>query len=442
MRLTLLLLLSAITAQADTNSLQIFTALCSAIESNYPMLEFVGWRGEEWKQEFQAKIERSTNAQAAFELMDELVCRLNDYHTRFSWPDKPRLESPPFRVEPVLAESANAAWAGIWGAMRPPVHMPAIEPLLIAVTRAAPGCGVQPGDEIVAVDGVPIREALARSWPHAVGCSVAGKLRSAAGHMLQRPRAQPLNITVRRAERSGKSQLITMSVTQTALPGEPVISSRESDGVTVIRISRWSDSDGDLVDHFDGILNKLRDRPGIIFDVRRNGGGQDRLADEVVGRFIKQPVISSISLPRQVPGMTFQRKVLRALPRGPWQYEGRVAVLVDEGCMSACEHFVSGMVEAGALLCGTPTSGACGLIRTVNLPGGARLNVSQTFPIHTGGIPSPQLGIAPHLWAPPLLPDLQSGKDTALLAALEWIKSGKPLPVRLQPAAPIGPISK
>jgi len=116
-------------------------------------------------------------------------------------------------------------------------------------------------------------------------------------------------------------------------------------------------------------------------------------------------------------------------------YEGRVAVLTGEGCTSATEHFVSGMAEAGALLCGTPTSGACGWIRRLELPGGARLYVSQTFPLHTGGIPSPLLGIPPHLWAVQTLADLKAGEDTALQVALGWVNSPAPLPVRLQPTS-------
>jgi C-terminal processing protease CtpA/Prc len=110
-----------------------------------------------------------------------------------------------------------------------------------------------------------------------------------------------------------------------------------------------------------------------------------------------------------------------------------VAVLTDEGCMSTTEHFVSGMAEAGALLCGTPTSGACGWIRHVELSGGATLYVSQTFPLHTGGIASPLLGIAPHRWAIRTLADLRMGQDTALRAAMEWVNGREPLPVRFQP---------
>jgi C-terminal processing protease CtpA/Prc len=188
---------------------------------------------------------------------------------------------------------------------------------------------------------------------------------------------------------------------------------------------------------FDELLAQARQKSGLIIDVRGNGGGEDDLANKITGRFLERPVISSISFHRQVPSLNFERTVDRTNPRGPWRYEGRVALLTDEGCMSACEHFVSGMLEAGALTCGTPTSGACGWIRPVPLPGGARINVSQTFPLHTGGIPSPELGIAPHIWAPRNLADLRTGKDTALFAALAWVKSAEPLPSRLQPMTPI-----
>jgi hypothetical protein len=66
-----------------------------------------------------------------------------------------------------------------------------------------------------------------------------------------------------------------------------------------------------------------------------------------------------------------------------------------------------------------------------------RLNVSRTLPLHTGGIPSPQLGMAPHIWAPHSLEDLRGGRDAALAAALAWLRSNEPLPVRLQPIWPL-----
>ena len=418
------------------SSLVLFDALCQALRDNYPMLESAGWRDETWPAEFRRRVQGATTSQEALEIMDELVCRLNDYHTRLFWPGAPNLAAPPLRLEPVLAEPTALADHGIWGQVHPPAEMPALNGVAIAVVQAPAESGVRPGDEIIAVDGIPVAEALAKAWKHAVCTSVAGKLRSAAGRMLQGPPEAELRLRIRRPQAAAAGEPLELALKRSRSPAEPTISNRELDGVPVIRISRWISRRGDdLVAQFDALLEQYRNRPALVIDVRGNGGGEDDLASEVVGRFLTTPVIASISFHRQVPSLTYERTVDWTKPRGPWRYEGRVAVLIDEACMSATEHFVSGMAEAGALLCGTPTSGACGWIRRVQLPGGAALNVSQTFPLHTGGIPSPELGIAPHLWAMRTLPDLQAGADTALRAGLAWLNSTAPLPVRFQPMA-------
>jgi carboxyl-terminal processing protease len=405
-----------------------FDALCKALRENYPMLEFAGWQ-DAWENQFRGRIEGAPSSEAAFELMDELVCRLNDYHTRLLYPGKPRLASAACRVEPVFTGIATPSNYGIWAELRPAPEMPALQGVSLAVVETGTNDVLRVGDEIVTVDGTPVLQALAAAWKHSVGCSTAGKLRSAAWRLLAGPPGRELELAVRR---NGKEQ--TVKLPRSGEVKEPTISQRQIEGVAIIRITRWGGED--LVRRFDEMLSELRDSPGIIIDVRGNGGGQDGLANQVTGRFISRPVISSISFHRKVPGLTFERTVDYTEPRGPWRYQGRVAILIDEGCMSACEHFVSGMIEAGALACGTPTSGACGWIRTVELPEGLRLNVSQTFPLHTAGIPSPMLGIAPHIWAPRMLAELRLGKDTALTAALTWLKSREAVPARLQPMAP------
>src|SRR6266478_1937614 len=78
--------------------------------------------------------------------------------------------------------------------------------------------------------------------------------------------------------------------------GEEIISVHEETEIPVIRVSGWADRQTEkLVPKFDGLLNRFRERPGIIIDVRGNGGGEDELAAQVVGRFISKPVIASIS---------------------------------------------------------------------------------------------------------------------------------------------------
>jgi C-terminal processing protease CtpA/Prc len=235
-------------------------------------------------------------------------------------------------------------------------------------------------------------------------------------------------------------ETIGVKVIRSTVASEDTVTLRRVTEVPVIRIARWSNREGeDLIAQFDQALDEVRHCPGLIIDVRRNGGGKDEFADQVVGRFLKRTILSSVCFDRQVPAATFAVRVVRMSPRGPWPYEGRVTVLTDEGCKSACGRFVSGMIEAGALICGTPTSGASGLIRKVELPGGVRLDVARTFPLMTGGIPCPQFGVSPHLWVPRNVEDLRAGEDTALVAAQRWIKGKDPLPRRMQPVVTYSP---
>lgn len=421
-----------------TNEVVVCEALCRALQDYYPMLEMAGLAGNQWVTEYRAKVGAAPDAPAAFEIMDELVCRLNDYHTRLDWPGRPRLASPPFEVEPVLTATELPAGFGVWGQVRPPRELPDLVGVAIAVVASDPACGLRAGDEILRIDGRPVTEVLRETWRHSVGSSSGGKLRMAAARALQGARARELQLEVRRPAPGAPPEMVAIAIRRTGGGADPLISDREVAGVPVVRITEWDNRAGQrLVASFDQFLERVRASPALIIDVRDNGGGSDQLANEVVGRFIARPVISSISFHREAPTLKFERTVDWTLPRGPWRFAGRVAVLIDEGCMSACEHFVSGMIEAGALTCGTPTSGAGGWIRTVDLPGGARLRVSRTFPLHTAGVPSPQLGMAPHLWAPRRLSDLRMGRDTALQAALDWVKGATPLPPRLQPLEPL-----
>lgn len=168
------LAISAAGQNVPPHPVAIFERVYQALRDNYPMAELAGWRGEEWFQEFKAKIDAAPTREEAFGLMDEFVCRLNDYHTQLYWPEKPRTAGPPARAEPVLSAGGLPAGYGIWGRLHPPLELPALEGVAIAVVQAAENSGLRPGDEIVSVDGVPVREALARAWRHAVGSSVEG----------------------------------------------------------------------------------------------------------------------------------------------------------------------------------------------------------------------------------------------------------------------------
>lgn len=87
-----------------------------------------------------------------------------------------------------------------------------------------------------------------------------------------------------------------------------------------------------------------------------------------------------------------------------------------------------------------PTNGGGAYMQSIPLTCGATLISSRGFPIDggTGGDPSPLHGTEPHLWVAPTLADLRAGRDTALAAALEWLRSGEPVPGNPDPTLPPG----
>jgi len=396
-------------AAADPTPAELLEALWKAIQGHYPMLEFVGSHGDAWFEEFRPRVNAAKDLAAAYPILEELVCRLRDYHTRLVWPGRPN----PWPL-PIRGHELDGG---------------------VVVVRKSGVTEVAPGDEITAVGGLPVREALATARRLAVGSTPEALSRDAVNRMLSAPRNSEVALRMRRDSSDRELQLPA-----SGFPGsERTVSHRAFDGGTAyIRIPRWSPLPGEnLTALFDEALEAYRKSPYLVIDVRDNGGGADSLADSATGRFLKKRVISSISFHRAVPTLDFKRTIEWCEPRGPWRYEGRFAVLTDEGCASACEHFVSGMLAAGACLVGMPTNGACGWSRRIDLPGGAALFCSRTFPLH-GGTPSPLHGMEPHFRVPLTREDLRAGKDAALDQALNWLRSGEPLPSRRQPVTGFG----
>jgi hypothetical protein len=56
----------------------VFEALCKALRDNYPMLEYAGLVGDRWVEDYGARVQAASTREAAFEVMDEFVCSLND----------------------------------------------------------------------------------------------------------------------------------------------------------------------------------------------------------------------------------------------------------------------------------------------------------------------------------------------------------------------------
>ena len=364
--------------------------LWDALQKNYPMLEYAGAFDDSWYESCKQEIKDVNDLYEALPIMDRmLVMRLHDYHTSMFWDGKSHLAGLPMRLDLIEGQ--------------------------IVVVECPEGLGVTRGEIVREIDGADARQRFDEALPDAFGATRNAKTRTACRAIVEGEPDSEVRLKLSNQEGEEYEVSLTRGGYSGGYQNEPVLSGRALDERTgYIRIRGWG---GFAPEAFDKLLEPLRDKPRLVLDVRDNGGGSDRLAETVIGRFITQKVVCSISFQRESGTDTYKKLIHIAEPRGPWCYEGKVAVLTNSGCASACEHFVSGMFEAGALLVGTPTTGACGWSKGIDLPGGVTLRCALTFPLH-GKVPSPLHGIVPHHLVTPTIEDIRTGRDTVLERAL------------------------
>ena len=374
--------------------------LWQTLRDHYPMLEYAGAVGDQWAEELRPAVHAASDLAAAYPLLERLVLRLDDYHTRLEYPGKagPRPQAP-----------LRLGW---------------IEDGLTVLEGDASAGRPAAGEVVLRLDGVPATTAMRAALSESHGPTPAARRRDACRRLVEGDGGSPLDVETE----SGHYRLTRPPLPPTdSHPPAPTLT-WPADGVACLRVPAWGGRGTDaFVAHLDALLEGARDSPALVVDVRGNGGGSDALADACTGRFARAPVVSSISFWRRAGTNLFERSVEICTPRGPWRYGGRFAVLLDEGCASACEHFVSGMEAAGACLVGTPTRGACGWMERIPLRSGATLVCARSFPLH-GHTPSPLTGMAPHYLSPPTRADLRAGLDTALRTAADWLRSDRPRP--------------
>ena len=151
------------------------------------------------------------------------------------------------------------------------------------------------------------------------------------------------------------------------------------DGIPYIALSTWSAARFD-VQAFDRVLERHRDAPAIILDVRMNSGGDDNRAYRVAGRFTASPRVGARYQFRNGPLHNAYTPLTerRVMPRGTWQYTKPVVLLTGRGSWSAAEGFTSAMRELpNVTVVGDTTGGGSGNPSVFPLRGGWGVSVSR-----------------------------------------------------------------
>jgi C-terminal processing protease CtpA/Prc len=212
-------------------------------------------------------------------------------------------------------------------------------------------------------------------------------------------------------------EVVFWSYLEPIVSGE-IVSRQMPSGLGYIRIPTFGRSRGD-VDTFDAHLNALMDTPGLIIDLRGNGGGSTFYADPIAARLLREPfTYGYFKFQRRLPLYVWRRTLpLRIQPRQP-VYEGPIVLLIDGSNMSTSESFIASLVDSGrARTVGRRTAGASGNPVTFQLIGDRQARFSTGTLYRMDGRQIEGQGIQPDVPVTWTLADVYEARDPDIAKA-------------------------
>jgi C-terminal processing protease CtpA/Prc len=218
---------------------------------------------------------------------------------------------------------------------------------------------------------------------------------------------------------------------ETALPVEyDVLPS----GLGYIRINSFFDNDVLSIQVWERAIQYFNDNkiPGVILDLRINGGGSGWLADQMAAYFFdKETVVGNTAHYSKQTGQFYMDpgdETRMIPPRQALQYSGPVAVLVGPACASACEFFSYDMtINDRAVIVGQyPTEGAGGSVEQFLMPENLHVQITTGRAVDAhDDIHLEGKGVVPTVKVPVTVDTLKkqaNGEDVILEAAEEALR--------------------
>ena len=370
----------------------------------------------DWKEvgtEFREAVKSVKTDEEHLKLCNRLLARLRDGHAslrdmKVRWPD----------------ESQGRRWTG------PRVHLLVAGEKVYVRTAFGPAreSGIKAGQEVISIDGMPARQWLDRKvnqMRDTSGFSTDHMALYAACHWgLADWEGTQIAFEVR-SPGADKSETITITrrggpnfapFGPVAPPAGLKQEGRQAYGKTSAGFGyiHLRDIPGNLPEQLDKMLQELGDVPGLILDLRGNGGGGcDHEA--VMGRFLAEG-----------------KPWANATSQGPKPFDGTMVAIYDAGVRSAGETIAGMFKEDGGrayTIGDTPTAGTSSQKTKIPVPSGlfsAYFSVFSNKARFNGGKGIEGIGMAPAELTPYDPAELYRGIDTQIRRAEELLQKGFP----------------
>jgi len=292
--------------------------------------------------------------------------------------------------------------------------------------------GLERGQEILSIDGIPVRKyAEERVAPYQFASTPQDlAVRVYSANLLSGPKDQPIELELKTTAGAVIRKTIPRGWGQGwNIP--PLVESRMLDG-NIAYVAVNSLNDPKVVPEFDKAFESTIHRAGgLILDIRNNGGGNSGNGYEILGYLTDHGFPTSRWQTRSyVPtfrswgnGLQWRRYPAgEGRPNGKKYFNKPVAVLVGPRTYSAAEDFCVAFrnLKRGSII-GEATGGSTGNPLFVRLPGGGGAIICSKLDSFPDGSQFVGVGIKPDIAVSTSVQDAGSGRDTALETAVRII---------------------
>jgi C-terminal processing protease CtpA/Prc len=306
--------------------------------------------------------------------------------------------------------------------------------------------GIEVGAELLAFDGTPTSEAVDNTIGWTGPYSTDHNERLGKTTFVTRFPVVVENVEVTFANPGGSQQTVTVPTefeqeslfaaleqsipTGFELPLEYEL--LEDNNLGYVQIFSFSDNELLSIQLWERMIRELNENgvPGLIIDMRMNGGGSGFLADQMAAYFFDEEhsLGNSGFYEEDEEDFYFDERGENFfyLPPEDLRYHGDVAVIVGPDCASACEFFSYDMTIAdrAEIIGHYPTAGLGGSIRRVLMPedeyftftGGRAVDADGN--IHIEGI-----GVVPNIDVPITEETLLGEEDVLLETAVSYLQT-------------------
>lgn len=384
-------------------------ALWAEVKHNFAWFEHVP--DLNWDSAYVAaipKVRQAANLPEYYRVLQELTARLQDAHTS--------VEAPWPLAQYQLFTAA--------------IRSRLIGDKVIVVESAEPG--LQPGLEIVRVDGLPVRQHVEKNLRPLVSASTPQGLQQSLFGTRLLAGAKGSVVELDLQDEAGAVTRFKLARTRNLYDrGKALTEFRLLEGnLGYFAINSFSD--GNVVAQFTEQFAAISRTDGLIIDVRRNSGGNSGLGDEIISYLVDQPVAPPSCRTRLMRSANrvwgnnqdwSQDTVFPIEPNASQRYTKPVAVLTSAVSCSATEDFLVALDGARrVIIVGEPTCGSTGQPLFVGLPGGGAVRICTRNCRYADGREFNGVGIQPHVRVSPTVEDLRAGRDTVLQAAMARLR--------------------